>query len=120
MYKADKSQVAEGTYATLANVYGSYGSIMELQRDQAKGIKYFQKELKYYPESKEDVLSTYASMAQRSKDEAAIANVKVLLEELKSKKKATEDDKMLAYRVSKSLKDDEGAEAIAEKLRKKY
>lgn len=120
MYKADKSQVVKGTYAALANVYGSYGSIMELQRDQAKGIKYFQKELKYYPESREDILSTYASMAQRSKDEAAMANVKELLEELKGKKKASEDDKMLAYRVSKSLKDDDGAEAIAEKLRKKY
>lgn len=120
IYKADKSQVFKGTYATLANVYGSYGSIMDLQRDPAKGIKYFQKELKYYPESKGDVLNTYASMAQRNKDEAAIANVKELLEELKNKKKATEDDKMLAYRVSKSLKDDEGAEALAEKLRKKY
>ncbi|NRB48726.1 MAG: TlpA family protein disulfide reductase [Saprospiraceae bacterium] len=120
MYTADKSKVVKGTYATLANVYGSYGSIMEMQRDPAKGIKYFQKELKSYPESKVDVLGSYASMAQRNKDEAAIANAKELLEELKNKKKATEDDKMLAYRVSKSLKDDEGAEAIAEKLRKKY
>lgn len=120
MYKADKSQVVKGTYAALANVYGSYGSIMELQRDPAKGIKYFQKELKYYPESKQDILSSYASMAQRHKDEAAIANARQLLEELKSKKKATEEDKMLTYWVSKSLKDDEGAEAIAEKLRKKY
>lgn len=120
MYTADKSQVVKGTYASLANVYGSYGSLMELQRDPAKGIKYFQKELKYYPESKGDILNSYASMAQRNKDEAAIADAKQLLEELKTKKKATEDDKMLTYYVSKSLKDDEGAEAIAAKLRKKY
>ncbi|MBX2876479.1 MAG: redoxin domain-containing protein [Saprospiraceae bacterium] len=120
MYTADKSQVVKGTYASLANVYGSYGSLMELQRDPAKGLKYFQKELKYYPESKGDILNAYASMAQRNKDEEAIAEVKQLLEELKGKKKATEDDKMLTYWVSKSLKDDEGAEAIAVKLRKKY
>jgi len=120
MYKADKSQIAQGTYATLAGAYSSYGSIMELQRDPAKGIKYYQKELKYYPESKTDILNAYASAAARSKDEAAIANVKSLLEELKTKRKATEDDRMLTYRVSKTIKDEAGAEAIATKLRKKY
>lgn len=122
MYSADKSKVAQGTYASLANAYGSYGSIMELPRDVTKGIKYNQKEVEYYPASRFDAefLNAFARMAQRSKDEAVITAVKHILTELKAKRKATEQESMLAYRVSKILKDEEGAEVLAAKMRKKY
>ncbi len=122
MYTADKSKVSQGTYASLAGVFGSYGSLMKIQRDPAKGIKYFQKEMKAYPASQFNsaILGSYANMAQRSNDEAAIADVKTILTTLKAKRKVTEKEAMLTYSVSKILKDETGAEAIAKKLRKKY
>lgn len=122
LYTADKSAVSQGTYASLAGAYGSYGSLMELQRDPAKGIKYFQKEISAYPTSKFNsaILGSYANMAQRSNDEAAIADVKTILTALKAKRRSTEKEGMLAYSVSKILKDEVGAEAIAKKMRKKY
>ena len=122
MYTADKTAVSQGTYASLASAWGSFGRLMKLQRDFAKSIKYYQKEISAYPTSKfnPDILSAYANIAMRSKDEAAIADVKTVLTSLKAKRKTTEKEAMLAYSVSKMLKDDTGAEAMAKKMRKKY
>lgn len=122
MYTADKTAVSQGTYASLASAWGSFGRLMKLQRDFAKANKYYQKEISAYPTSKfnPDILSAYANIAMRSKDEAAIADVKTILTSLKAKRKTTEKEAMLAYSVSKMLKDDTGAEAMAKKMRKKY
>ena len=122
MYSADKSKVVKGAYKSLASAHGSYGSLIGLSRDQEKGVKYSQKELKYYPESKFEsaFMRGYANLAERAKDEAALTEVKSVLEELLKKRGATEEERTLTYWLSKTIKDEEGAEAIAKKLRKRY
>ncbi|MEZ5040140.1 MAG: TlpA disulfide reductase family protein [Saprospiraceae bacterium] len=121
-YQADKSEPVQGAYACLAKAYGSDGWLMEIERDPTQAIYYSQKEFKSYPSSKSDdkIVGFYASIAQRAKDEQALAEVKTIIASLKDKKKATESDWMMAHSLSQTLKDEEGAEAIAVNLRKKY
>lgn len=121
-YQADKSKLVQGAYASLARAYGSDGWIMEIDRDPAQAIKYSQKEFKNHPTSASDdqIVGFYAATAQRAKDEQALAEVKTIIASLKDKKKATESDWMMAHSLSQTIKDEEGAEAIAVHLRKKY
>jgi peroxiredoxin len=121
MYTADGNAVA-GARANIANVYGSFGSIMGVDRNLEKGMEYMQKEFTAYPASKDkkEYFNTYASIGTQLKDENVKTEIQNRITALTTKKKATEEDWILAHGMTNFTKDKVQAASLAEQIKKKY
>ena len=110
-----------GAYAQKALAYAVQSRLVNVKRDKEKALKLLKKEFELYPESKSEryYITNYTWLAVGENDEAAIAEAKAERDRLMQGKK-NEDNWMRAYHISRNLKETDQADAIAEKLRKKF
>ena len=117
----DGEQPVKGAYAAKSSIYSGTGRFVHIQGDRAKALKKLQKEFALHPESRQEakLQKNYAFLAVRAKDEAAIGDVKKMVEEILAGKKS-EEKWMTAHELSSTIEEEALQEEIAAKLEKKF
>ncbi|MEL6853446.1 MAG: hypothetical protein AAFP92_33360, partial [Bacteroidota bacterium] len=121
IYQAGGASPVDGAYAAYANaIAGGPARFMQLESNPEKGLKLMAKEFEANPSKKNDYLMAYASMARQAKDQDILNMVKEEVKAINQKKKASEDEMMMAYNISSMLKDGETKDALETKIKKKF
>ena len=90
--KGQDGNPVQGSYAAVGSVHSSIIQLMGADADLAKAYEYMKKELELYPSSVDnrDIYSSFASLAARNDDGAAVEAVKEKIGALTKKKKVSD------------------------------
>ncbi|RMF26734.1 MAG: hypothetical protein D6765_08545, partial [Bacteroidetes bacterium] len=118
----EKGQPLPEAYLFLGNTLASYTYRTNLDPDIKTAIEHFHTAFKLKPALEEDLENwmAFAGVLRRSGDEAAKAEMRNKLDELKKKRRASEMEMYLAYALAQFLKQQEDADKLKEKISKKY
>ena len=122
LFEEDRKTPVKGARANVAMAYYSYSRFINADRDAEKALELYKEEFAQHPEMKmeSNYLTNFTYAAIRAKDEGSLDMVKEQIEVLSTKKKASEDELMLAYNLTKAMKDETKKEELAKKIKKKY
>jgi peroxiredoxin len=120
MYDDDQEPV-QGAYFNLGYQYYYEAAQVVLERDTEKGQMLMEKEFALHPEAKSepDYMGPYASIMVRKQGEEGVAELRELAESW-SKNKAGEQKMTYAYHFLQKLGDQEAAQKLGKKIRRKY
>lgn len=120
MYTSNKEEAIEGAYIEMAKALYSKSWILGLDRDQERALEYTKKAFNRDASLKEDLdnLSMYSRLISKD-DEAEMEALKSLASDM-VKGNATHEELSFAHSVLTKAKEEEKAEALKEKILKKF
>ncbi len=122
LYKEDRKTPVKEAHANMAIAYNTYARIVQIDRNTGKAIELLKEEFAQHPDLKNDrsYMRIFAYATKQANDEEGIKMVEDQIEVLSSKKKGSEDELMLAFELSKALKDEAKQESLSKTIKKKY
>lgn len=88
----DGDKATQGAYADLSRYYEYFGTQVGLERDYAKALTTFEKELELYPQSRKENLVPYAYLINNAKKSEGAPLIQKEIETLLSNSLAKEED----------------------------
>jgi peroxiredoxin len=119
VYQASREQPVSGYGISLGAAMSIHASTVGVEMDLEETGSLFQQNFEELKGNK-DLMLIYAIVVGRIGDEAGQKQVKDYARQLAAKKKAPENDWILAFQLSQYIEDEELASSVREKILKKY
>lgn len=119
IYQTDHQTPVAGYELTRAAIAARHYSAIQLDRNEPEALKLLQEQFPAF-KTNTNLLTTYAYTANRNKSEAALMQLKGLVQETLANAKATEEQLETALLLSEALETDDLYTAVTEKMKKRF